>query len=383
MKRIIAIISALVLAVAALSACGETKSSENKSSSNTASEAEQKSAEEIFEETFASRGFRGAVYMTRGGEEIYSGGAGKANKDTGADNSADVVYHIASLTKQFTAAAILKLCEENKMSTDDTLSKYFHEYKTGADITVHNLLSMQSGIPDFVTEYDENGNETGGGSVKIIDGVEDGKSARKNRDALRAWIFSQKLLFGQGERYCYSNSNYFLLGEIIEKVSGTTYYDYLKTNFFQPLDMTTAGFAEDYSVKGATVAKGYHNIGLASETIGYNGASFGSANIMASPKDMYKWTVALHSGKVLNDEMYQKMTTVQSQGDEKHSPYGYGIMINESADGTIYYHSGNIPRFTSVVMYSPKQDMFIAVMSNYSFEGIPSMIMEIIPKLDK
>ncbi len=211
------------------------------------------------------------------------------------------MYHVASVTKQFTAAAILKLCEEKKMSLDDTLSKYFPDYKSGADITIHELLSMQSGIPDFSRRYDKSGNEIQSDAQISIDGVAEDNSAQKNRDAIKKWLFSQNLLFEQGERYSYSNANYFLLGEIIEQASKMTYFDYLQTSFFEPLGMTTAGFDENYDVSGAAVAKGYNDIGLVSELYGYPGVSFGSGDMMASPKDMYKWSVALHSGKVLGN----------------------------------------------------------------------------------
>ena len=163
MKRIISIILALMMSVMIFSACGESggESSQESVTETAAAGTDTKAkAAEIFEESFQSYGFKGAGYLVSNGEELYAGGTGKADKDKDIDNSADVVYHVASVTKQFTAAAILKLCEENKLSLDDTLSKYFAGYKEGADITIHNLLSMQSGIPDFTRFYDEAGNET-------------------------------------------------------------------------------------------------------------------------------------------------------------------------------------------------------------------------------
>ena len=153
MKRIFSIVMTVILTALMFSACGESGNG-NKQASVTetaaATDTDLKAeADKIFEESFQSHDFKGAGYLVYKGEEIYSGGTGKANKKEKIDNSADAVYHVASVTKQFTAAAILKLCEEKKMSLDDTLSKYFPDYKSGADITIHNLLSMQSGIPDF------------------------------------------------------------------------------------------------------------------------------------------------------------------------------------------------------------------------------------------
>ena len=384
MKRLIAIIMAAVLAAMAFSACsGNNAVNHQETVSETAAATEtglKAEADQIFTESFQSHDFKGAGYAVYKGEEIYSGGAGKANKKENIDNTADAVYHIASVTKQFTAAAILKLCEEKKMSLDDTLSKYFPAYKSGAAVTIHNLLSMQSGIPDFVRKYDESGNEVKTDSQIVIDGVEDDNSAQENRGAIRAWIFSQNLLFKQGERYSYSNSNYFLLGEILEQVSGNTYFDYLKTNFFEPLEMATAGFDENYDVGGATVAKGYNDTGSVSAIYGYPGVSFGSGDMMASPKDLYKWSAALHGGKVLGAEMYQKMTEKYVDCGDGTS-YGYGLMILESPAGTVYMHNGATPRFFSCVMYSPQKELFLSIMSNYASETTFSVTKDVITKI--
>ena len=372
MRRSMAVILSLVMAATIFSACGNHNGSKNPvpvSETATATDTDlQTKAREIFEESFQSHGFKGTGYLVYKGEEIYSGGTGKANKKENIDNSADAVYHVASVTKQFTAAAILKLCEEKKMSLDDTLSKYFPDYASGADVTVHNLLSMQSGIPDFTRKYDENGNEIKIESQITIDGVEDDNSVQENRDAIRTWIYSQKLLFEQGERYSYSNSNYYLLGEIMEQVSNHTYFDYLKTSFFEPLEMTTAGFDENYDVSGATVAKGYNDTGLVGEIYGYPGVSFGSGDLMASPKDLYKWSVALHSGKVLEAESLQKMTEKYVDCGDGTS-YGYGLMIMENSAGAIYMHSSATPRFFSFVLYLPRKELFLSIMSNYASES--------------
>lgn len=384
MKRIISIMMLMAVTATIFSACGDHNGSnyaEPVSETATAADTDlQTKAKSIFEESFQSHDFKGVGYAVYKGEEIYAGGAGKANKKEDIDNSADAVFHVASVTKQFTAAAILKLCEEKKLNLDDTLSKYFPGYKAGADISIHNLLSMQSGIPDFVRVYDENGDETKSESQIVIDGVEEDNSAQENRDAIRAWIYSQKLLFKQGERYSYSNSNYFLLGEIIEQVSESTYFDYLKTNYFEPLEMTTAGFDENFDVSGATVAKGYNNTGLVSEIYGYPGVSFGSGDMMASPKDLFKWSVALHGGRVLGAESLQKMTEKYVDCGDGTS-YGYGLMILDNPSGTIYMHSGATPRFFSAVLYLPQKELFLSIMSNYASETTFSVTKDVSKKI--
>ena len=385
MKRLITILLALITALSALTACGEEKSEE--ATEATAAPAEQSTVvsddtretiKEQFEKALDNHTFRGAVYVVYKGEEVYSDGTGKANKKENTDNGADVVYHIASITKQFTAAAILQLCEQGKMRLDDTLGKYYPEYEIGADITIHNLLSMQSGIPDFARNYDEDGYEMTEVYQAVIDGVSEQNSIEENRAALREWILSQDLLFEQGERFSYCNSNYFLLGEIIEKVSGESYFDYLQTKFFDPLGMETAGFMENYDNPKATVAKGYYGSSNADEIFNAQGVAFACGDMMASPKDMYQWSIALHGGKVLGEEMYQKMIAPHAEGDENYSSYGYGLMI--APDGLLktYFHSGSIPCFLSCVLYAPDADLYVAVMSNYADASMMSVTGELV-----
>ena len=388
MKRFLAILLALVLGISMLAACGEASDEQEKAAETEAvTEAPTQAAtvvtdemrdklKTLIDESFVGHGYKGAGYIVYRGEEVYSGGAGKANKKEDIENSANVVYHIASITKQFTAAAILKLCEDGKISLDDTLSKYYPDYTIGGDITIHNLLSMQSGIPDFVRSYDEDGYEVESTTQAAIDGVEEDNSLEENRAALREWILSQELLFDQGDRFSYCNSNYFLLGEIIEQVSGESYFDYLRTNFFEPLGMTTAGFMENYDNPDATVALGYHHTNGA-DLLNYAGVAFGCGDMMASPKDMYKWTIALHGGRVLSNEMYQKMITEHAEGDEGYSGYGYGLMIGDTGAMPYYFHSGSIPCFLSNVVYIPALDFYVAVMSNYASETMPSVAQDI------
>ena len=381
MKRIIAVVLAVVT-VALFAACGQanepTEAPASAPTEAVAEAAESKaglSAEQIkavgerIDDLLFERDCSAAVYMVYGGEEVYSSGRGKADKDTGTENSADVVYQIASVTKQFTAAAVLKLCGEGRLSLDDTLSMYLPDYAAGAQITLLNLLTMQSGIPDFVRDYDENGFEQEVRSYIEVTGISENNTAEENRAALREYIYSLPLLFEQGERYSYCNSNYFLLGEVVEKVSGMSCHEYIRKEFFEPLGMSTAGFIGDYDIPGATLAKGYHHVGGA-EILSYKGVAFGCADIMASPKDIYKWTVALHSGKVLSDEMYSIMTTPYAEaadmGDGVY--YGCGLFITEQYGIKMYMHPGSIPCFTSVAAYVPQLDLCLCMMSNYAYE---------------
>ena len=334
------------------------------------SEGDLQALAEEFAEVFTRQDFKGGVYIAWQGLDVYSGGAGQADKTLELDNGADVVYHIASISKQFCAAAILRLCEEGKMSVIDTLGKYFPEYKKGKNITVHNLLSMQSGIPDPGRVYDGDGNEISvpDDQSPIPDGISESNSAEKNLEVLKKLVFSMDLLFEQGGRFSYSNSNYVLLALIAEKVSGMRYEDYIRTQFFEPLGMETAGFIDIYDNEDAVAAAAYRRTG-AYQLLSYRGATKGCGDIMASPIDVYKWTLALHGGEVLGEEMYRKMTTVYTSNNSYAPGYGYGLMMADTEYGKMYYHSGSLPSYKSFVGYIPAIDYYIAAMSNYNCEN--------------
>ena len=390
MKRIPALFLSLILTVGILTACGDAQNTDATQPATEAASTEPTATEpigvitdeiraelaEAFEDIFTQRLYEGAAYVVYQGEEVYAGGTGKANKSENIDNSAEVVYRVGSVTKQFTAAAILKLCEQGKMSLGDTVGMYFSEYTTGRNITIHDLLSMQSGIRDYVRSYDENGYEIESSGI-FINGVEQENTAEQNIDALKTFIFSHELLYTPGERYSYSNSNYFLLGLIVSQVSGMSCHDYIRTNFFEPLKMDTAGFIDAYDHPDAVVAKGY-NRANAADLFNCPGVAFACGDIMASPKDLYKWTIALHTGKVLGDEMYREMTAVHAGNPAESTCYGYGLMIADIGETRLIFHSGSIPGFISFVAYIPEQDCFIALTNNHGSENTPTIAIKLL-----
>jgi CubicO group peptidase (beta-lactamase class C family) len=138
---------------------------------------------------------------------------------------------VGSVSKQFCAAAILMLRDKGELSLDDTLSKYFPEYEIGKDITLKQLLSMQSGIYDMVNEG-------------VVDDMSADNSEEANTEVIKNWIFSKELKFEPGSTMSYSNSNYFLLGNIVEQVSGEKYMDFLRENIFKPIGMNNTGDPE-------------------------------------------------------------------------------------------------------------------------------------------
>ena len=367
MKKLLSIILSLVLLLS-LAACGKS------SLSDAQKDELLNQAQEDIEKTQ----LQGAVYATLYGEEILSTAACKANKDEDIDNSANIAYRYASITKQFTAAAIMKLYEEDKLDLQDTIDKYFPDYEHGKEITIHELLCMRSGLVDYINDNDDldsNGNPQGRTDDEIEFEVSPDKSAKENRAAIEEWIFSQPLRFEPDSDFEYCSSGYLLLGEIIEQVSGEAFSDFAQKNFFDPLEMTTTGFLGSYDKDDVIVAKAYHRAGDM-EWTEYPGAWFAAGDLICSPRDMCKWADALMNGKVVNDDSWKLMTTVYSDEDA-NMPYGYGLMTNTEAGRKVVWHTGHFPSYCSMMVMVPEEGYTCTTVSNHSDENAPNLCAQI------
>lgn len=364
MKRIISLMLSAVLLIS-LSACTKTTLTDEQKDKL------RQEAQSSIDQTL----FKGAVFATVGGEEVLSIGSGKADKDENIDNSADISYQYASVSKQFTAAAIMMLYEQGKLDLHDTIDRYFPDYKYGRDITIHDLLCMRSGLIDLFNDYDVRDD---GAPVMITDAdtgfdVSPDKSSKENRAAIEEWLFSQPLRFDPGSDFEYCSSGYLLLGEIVEQESGAAYEDYLRENIFEPIGMTSAGFS--HSPGSAVVAKAYHR-GEDMDWTECPGARFGSGDLVCSPRDMAKWADALMNGRVVSKDSWKLMTTVYSSEDPD-MPYGYGLLINSSDGRTIIRHTGHFPSYYSILVMIPEEEYICTAASNHSSETTEGLGLQI------
>ena len=249
--------------------------------------------------------FEGIVYLTHNGEIVYCQANGQDEK--GRDMTIDTPMYIGSVSKQFCASAIMKLSEEGKLSLTDTLDKYFPEYEIGKDITIKNLLSMRSGV------------------YEITKGAEDyfdtEKTEEENLKVVTGWIFSEPLDFEPDTKLEYSNTNYLLLGLIVEQVTGQYYESFIREEFFEPLGMTNTGFVSEVETNS------YFSESLSYDTFfhGENakGLLKGMGDIVSTAPDMDKWMTALKSGEVVSMESFEKMTEDYSPDYGKR--YGFGL----------------------------------------------------------
>ena len=246
---------------------------------------------------------------------------------------------IGSNSKQFCAAAILMLRDQGKLSLEDTLEKYFPEYTLGKDITLHDLLSMQSGIARD--------------PIGLAENIEQyyGQSAEQNMAAIKEWVFSQPLQFTPGTQFEYSNVNYNLLSCVVEQVSGQRYPDFIRQNIFEPLGMDHSFFVEEIN--------DHPQCGITCENLEYYGLvaglAQGAGNIVATVGDMDLWMTALQGGRVVSVESFREMTTGHA------AAYGYGL---ERGFRGGWGHGGFIGTYTSQLYFNEEYGYQLFVITN-------------------
>lgn len=307
--------------------------------------------------------FEGIVYLTKNGSVVYQSATGKDEK--GNDLTVGSSSYIGSISKQFCATAIMMLKEQGKLSVDDTLDKYFPEYQYGKDITIKNLLTMRSGIP--------NCNPIENGILREID--------EYNSENLLACFFNQPLNFDPDTSYEYSNPNYFILACIVEQVSGTDYKDFLRKNIFEPLKMTGTGFA--YEVKNEpewVIGLDYNKLIVPNPQveITIDEAVFllkGAGNIVSNAYDMDKWMTALVSGKLISRESYEEMIIDYSPDFSTH--YGYGLM--KTCKGIS--HGGNFDKYNTIDYINEKYGYNMFISNNSDYQNIGNLLLPILQPL--
>ncbi|MGV3656998.1 MAG: serine hydrolase [Chitinophagaceae bacterium] len=291
--------------------------------------------------------FHGAMLIAKGDDVLLSKGYGYRNAGQKMMNTEASVFQIGSITKQFTAALILKLQEEGKLSVNDKLSKYFPQFPNGDKITIHHLLTHTSGIFNYTN--DAKFMQTGG--IKPVD-----------QKTMFSLFETKPLEFEPGTKYSYSNSGYVLLGYIIEKVSGKSWETMVRQNILKPLQMNNTGF--DYAgFKSDAKTTGYFSVSevgsIPAPTIDST-FSYAAGSIYTTTADMLKWQRAIAKGKLLKKESWKKAMTPEKDG------YGYGLVMDSLYGNRRIHHGGSIYGYMSYAVMFPEQDYTLIVFSNAS-----------------
>lgn len=301
------------------------------------------------------------VAVVRDGKIILAKGYGAADVEAGTIASKNTAYQIASVTKQFTAAGIMLLVEEGKLKLDDTLGKYVADApEKWSGVTVRQLLNQVSGIPNY-TAVGKLVPEKTYTQAEILGLVRDVQPE-----------------FEPQTKWQYSNTNYFLLGMIIEKVSGKSYPDFMRERIFKPLGMNsttvnTSGLKIQNAALGYNLEKGNWQKAVLDDP----SQPFAAGAIVSTPEDMAKWALALSEGKLLKKTSWDEVWTPVKLSDGKATDYGFGWQIRKIGDTNLIGHSGGIAGFTSYIARFPDDNLSVVVLVNSMVRATQPLALDI------
>jgi len=318
--------------------------------------------DEILHAQFKSNGTGVSALVSKKGKVIYRKAFGKANLELGVDMTSDNVFEVGSITKQFTAVSILMLLEEGKLSLEDEITKFIPDYPVnGKVITVHHLLTHTSGIKSY-TSMQRFGNvmTKDESPLKFID-----------------FFKNEPLDFEPGEKYKYNNSGFFLLGYIIEKVSGMSYPKFIDEKIFKKIQMNSSYYGSHTKLiknraSGYQKRDEYSNAQYISLTL-----PFAAGSIMSSVDDMLKWQNAITNNTFIKKETIDKAYTNYTLKNGKKINYGYGWSLNEINDVPTIEHGGAIPGYLSMGVYVPSKDVYVILFSNCGCKSPTNIALEI------
>jgi D-alanyl-D-alanine carboxypeptidase len=292
-----------------------------------------------------------SVAVAGDGEVIISKGYGLAEVEHDVANDAETMFRVGLVTKQFTAAGILRLAEQGKISLDDNISDYFPAFPVrGNTITIRHLLSHTSGIKSF----------TG-----VSDFWEKSQGHDLDIEQLLAFVSDLDFDFTPGDQYKYSNTGYLMLGAIIEQVSGMSYCQFLSEEFFKPLGLKRIRCDSNRAIihnraQGYSFETGELTSDVLQSVNNYGGAG----QIIASANDLIRWNMALMHGRVISPASLEAMTHPTILPSGQSTGYGFGFNLGEFRGHRAVTHSGGVFGFSAMLVCFPDEDLYISVLSN-------------------
>jgi D-alanyl-D-alanine carboxypeptidase len=291
-----------------------------------------------------------SVAVVRRGEVVLAKGYGQANVELSVPATEDTVYQLASVTKTFTATAIMLLVQEGKLTLDDKVTKHLSDLPNAWDpVTVRHLLNHTSGIKSYT-------------SVKNFF-----KTVRKDyaQREILGLVAKEPLEFAPGEKWNYSNSGYFLLGMLIEKVTGKTYGEFLDERIFRPLRMTHTRINDLHAII-PNRAQGYTWNGKELRNGEYTSPSqpFSAGMLVSSVSDMLKWDAALDSESLITKTILERMWTTTPLGKGEPAGYGFGWQVGKVNGHRRVSHGGGIPGFSTDISRFVDDKLTVIVLAN-------------------
>lgn len=292
-----------------------------------------------------------SVAVVQGGDTLLHEGYGRADLELGVSTPRGAVYEIGSVTKQFTAAAVLQLAARDSLDLGAPITEYLPGFDTGGyTVTVRNLLHHTSGIPNFSS----------------FPRLQDLRHKDLPRDTALTVMGQKMLRFAPGTAMSYSNTGYFLLGLIIEETSGEPYAEYVDEHLFRPAGMEDSYYCDEQAVvdnKAHGYAwrgeKGFEHKEYLDHTWPYAAGS-----LCSTAGDLAAWTRALHGGEILADSMYRELVTPGRLADGTRLRYGMGLIVDETSGRRLLRHGGQISGYLSEARYYPEEDLTVIVLQN-------------------
>jgi CubicO group peptidase (beta-lactamase class C family) len=294
--------------------------------------------------------FSGSIIAVKDGQVLYNKAYGYANIEHKVPNTTKTKYRLWSITKQFTAAAILMLEERGLLNLNNSVKQHLPECAALDErITIHHLLTHTSGIANYSN----------------FPNSSDFHKVHHDRPELIKLLMSTPLDFEPGTQWNYSNSGYYLLGVLIEKLSGKSYSEFLEENIFKPLGMMDTGVDDNKTIV-ENKASGYYLNGDSLIHCDYTNMNliFSSGSLYSTVEDLILWDKALNSGKLLSRESIEKMNTPYK------NDYGYGVGIHMNNSRKVVHHNGGHEGFLTEIHRYVDDDFTVVVLSNYGFTAV-------------
>jgi CubicO group peptidase (beta-lactamase class C family) len=305
--------------------------------------------------------FHGAILVAKDDKVVYQNEIGYADFRKKTPINEASAFQLASVSKQFTAAAIMLLREQGEISLSDSVNMYYPNFPFEG-VTIENLLNHTAGLPKYFWVAEHEWQQ---------------KKAPTNSEMMTLLESSKvQRFFKPGRNFDYSNTNYIVLASIVEKVSGTSFSSFLRTNIFEPLQMRDSyvySFENDSikenQLEGYRLYRGWRHLKISS-TI--NDAIVGDKNVYTTIEDLYKWTIGLNSEKLLSKEslglMYSKGKTIYG----REVPYGFGFRIDTKGEKSIY-HNGKWNGFSTGLTRYLEDDLVVIVLEHTSYKDMKAL----------
>lgn len=292
-----------------------------------------------------------AVLVKKGDKVLLRKAYGLADVELGVPLRPEHIFRLGSVTKQFTSAAIMMLVDEGKLALGDDVRKYVPAYpKKSATVTIEHLLTHTGGVPNYTEQPAFH------------------KRSREDlsHDELLATFKDVPLEFTPGEKFNYSNSGYYLLGMVIEKVSGKSYAQFLDERIWKPLGMTHSSYGDDDRIIRGRVL-GYERAGkeIRNADMISMKLPFAAGSLVSSVDDMALWDRAIADGKLLSKASWARVFTSAKLKDGSATHYGFGWVVGGSVQGhPTVWHNGGIPGFSTAILRMPDERVVVVVLCN-------------------